>query len=478
MKEYQLFIDNEWREGGNGTLDIINPALGTITARVANANTEDLNFALASAQKGHEVWRQTPPKVRGSLLLRAADILESKIDTAAIATCHEQGKSAAEASGEFIRALETLRWSGEMAAELCAPIIMGGNRTMLPEPIGVVAAFTPWNYPAVISARKLAPALAAGCAVILKAAEESPASAVAIIEALQEAGIPAGVVGLIFGHPPMISKHLLSSKIVRTVTFTGSTQVGKQLAEQAAKNLQSCILELGGHAPVIIFDDADIQKTAELISEYKFESAGQSCNAPSRIFVQRPIYNDFVSAFKKVAKAIVVGNSEDKNTTMGPMIGQRAIDRMQRLTDDAILKGATVILGGAPLKGPGYFWPPTLISNVPSDALILIEEPFGPIIPIIAFDNIEEVTSQANKSNYGLASYIFTKSEDTQRKVIDQLHTGSVTVNMLMGVRADVINPGIKDSGYGYEGGIEGFRAFQTLKLVNNASATTFLHKG
>lgn len=467
-KLYKLFLDGEW-VSTDMTAKIVNPATNAEAAAVSLAGAIELDAALAAASRSFPAWQALPAARRGEILCNAADILQGKVENAALATCREQGKPVFEAKGEFVRAIETLRWNGENAERLCRPIPMDGERTKLPEPLGVVAAFTPWNYPAVISARKLAAPLATGCTVILKAAEESPACAVAIIEALAEAGIPKGVVNLVFGDPPFVSDHLMSSEAVRVVSFTGSTAVGKQLARKAAGNLQQCVLELGGHAPVLVFADTDLRKAAEEIAEYKFESAGQSCNAPSRIFVEKSAYAAFLEEFLSVTGRIVVGHGEDAKTTMGPMIGERAIRRMEHLLEDALQLGAKASEFQGDVPQGGYFWPPTILTEVSPEAKIMSEEPFGPIIPIIPFETLDEAIERANATDYGLAAYLFTKSEHTKRQVVSRLQVGSISINMLRGVRADVINPGIGNSGYGYEGGEEGFRAFQTLKLINGS---------
>jgi len=465
---YKLFLNGEWASTAS-KIGIINPATGEKVASVASAGIGELDIALNSARDAMSVWKTTSPSQRGAILSNAADILESKIASTALATCRELGKTVSEARDEIVRAIETLRWNGESAARLCRSISVQGHREMVPEPLGIVAAFVPWNYPAVLSARKLAPSLAAGCPVILKAAEDSPASAVAIVEALAEAGIPAGVVSLVFGDPPFISEHLMDCKDVRVVSFTGSTKVGKALAKKASNNLQQCVLELGGHAPVLVFADADLKQAAHEISKYKFECAGQSCNAPSRIFVERSAYPAFLKEFEKTLDQIVVGNGEDPKTTMGPMINAQAVARMERLKQDAIQKGASVHEYKGSVPAQGYFCSPAILTNVPDNADILREEPFGPILPIIPFDTVDDAINRANASEYGLAAYLFTSSSDTKLETTSRLRVGSISINMLRGVRADVINPGIRNSGYGYEGGDEGFRAFQNLKLVNRS---------
>lgn len=469
--KYNLFINGAWRSGCTAAdLALNNPATEEDFGRVAAASASDLDEALQAAQESYLGWSRRPAIERGELLIRAARILETKVEVAAAALSREQGKTMSEARGEYARAIETLEWNGSHAAELCAAIPLSEKRIIVPEPAGVVAAFTPWNYPAILNARKLSAALAAGCPVILKAAEETPSAGVYIIEALQEVGIPSGVVNLVFGSPPMISEHLLGSPTVRVLTFTGSTPVGKRLAKLAAENLQRCVLELGGHSPVIVFEDADISKTVSAISEYKFECAGQSCNAPSRILVARPIYQAFLAKLVEAAENIRVGAPDDSETEMGPMANVRRVAAMERLTRDAVDRGAKVETGGARLNQRGYYWAPTILTDVHPAARILHEEPFGPILTVAPFDTIDEAIRAANATEYGLASYFFSESAEVQKRMIGSLSAGVVSVNYLKGVSADAPNAGIHQSGYGYEGGVEGFRAFQNLKLVNVAS--------
>ncbi|SFK26749.1 NAD-dependent succinate-semialdehyde dehydrogenase [Bradyrhizobium sp. Gha] len=467
---FKLFIDGKWRSGANdAVVALVNPATAEEFGQVASASVSDLDDALKSAQLSLQRWSETPARERGASLVRAARILEGKIELAAAALSREQGKTLAEAKAEYARAAETLEWNGIHAEELSTAISIDQKRKIVPEAIGVVAAFTPWNYPAVLNARKLAAPIAAGCPVILKAAEETPSAAVYIVQALQEAGIPAGVVTLVFGSPPMISEHLLGSPIIRVLSFTGSTPVGKQLAKIAAVNLQRCVLELGGHSPVVVFEDADVAKAVSAISEYKFECAGQSCNAPNRILVARPIYREFLSKLVQTVERIRVGLPDDPESNMGPMANARRVEAMERLTKDAVERGARVESGGKRIERAGFYWAPTILSNVHPESQVLREEPFGPVLTVAPFDTIEEAIESANSTEYGLASYIFSNSPDVQQRMIRSLSAGTVSVNYLKGVSADAPIGGVKQSGYGYEGGVEGLRAFQNLKLVNTA---------
>ncbi|MES0076914.1 aldehyde dehydrogenase family protein [Mesorhizobium sp. M0058] len=465
---YQLFINGRWRAGSDATtLPVINPATEQVFGSVAAASASDLDEALASAERSRRSWSSRPAKERAEILVAGARILAAKVGDAAKDLSREQGKTIAEATGEYGRAVETLEWNATHAEELSAPVPAGPNRILVPEALGVVAAFTPWNYPAVLIARKLGPALAAGCPVILKGAEETPSAAVHFVEALRQAGIPDGVVNLVFGLPVQVSRHLLNSSIVKVLTFTGSTEVGKQLAKLAANNLQRCILELGGHSPVVVCEDADLAKAIPAITEYKFECAGQSCNAPSRILVAGTLYEEFLSGMIEAARKIKIGPPDEPATQMGPMANGRRIEAMQRLVKDAVERGARVETGGTRLDQPGFYWPPTIITRVPNDAKVLHDEPFGPILTVAPFDTIEEAIREANSTEYGLAAYLFTAAADAKQALIRGLSAGALSVNYLKGVSADAPYGGVKQSGYGYEGGEQGFRSFQSLKLVN-----------
>lgn len=466
--DYRLYIDGAWKGTSVGApIPLIDPATERQIGVVARASDADLEAALASSVASRTGWAAVPAAERGRMLCLAADLLAPRLNDAARALSDEQGKTIAEAAGEYQRALEALRWNGENADRLEQPIRIDDARVLQPEPIGIVAAFTPWNYPAVLNARKLAAALAAGCPVILKGAEETPSSAVFIIEALIEAGIPKGVVNLVFGDPPKISATLLASPDVRVMTFTGSTAVGRQLAAMAGTNLQRCVLELGGHSPVALFADADLDVALPAILDYKFECAGQSCNAPSRLLVEDAIYDEVLARIVDACKAITVGPGNDAATVMGPMANIRRIEAMERLTKDAVACGAKLLTGGSRLDRDGFFWSPTILAEVPESALVLTEEPFGPLLTVQRFSGVDEAITLSNSTSYGLASYFFTRSPEIEERMVRSLSSGSVSVNRIKGVSADAPNGGVNDSGYGYEGGVEGYRTFQNLKLIN-----------
>jgi succinate-semialdehyde dehydrogenase/glutarate-semialdehyde dehydrogenase len=401
------------------------------------------------------------------VLREAAARLEPRIPAAARVLCEEQGKTVREAESEFGRALETLRWNADHAESLCASQLLSEGRRVMPQAIGTVAAFAPWNYPAVLAARKLATALVVGCPVILKAAEEAPGAAEVLLRCLSEAGLPAGAASLLFGDPAAISAQLLDSDVVKAISFTGSTRVGRQLAEQAARRLQRCVLELGGHAPVLVFADADLKAAARAISDYKFECAGQSCNAPSRVYVQAPVYEAFLAELNAVVSALRVGPGTDPEVDMGPMASQRQVDRVARLVADAVDRGAVLCSSARQPDGMGFYMAPVVLRDVPAQAALLAEEPFGPVLPVMPFDTPEQAVELANATRYGLAAYVFTSSARMREEVVHGLRAGVVGVNLLKGAAPDAPLNGVDDSGYGCEGGLEGARSFQFLKLIN-----------
>jgi succinate-semialdehyde dehydrogenase/glutarate-semialdehyde dehydrogenase len=468
MSDVQLFIDGVWRDGSaGGGADFVNPATEECIGRVAHAGEVDVAAAIDAAEMAFLGWRDTEPAQRAGFLRCAAKLIEERSETAAIALTREQGKTLAESRAEFTRVVHTLEWHADAALGVeQARSATDRSVSVLPEPIGVVGAFTPWNYPAVIIARKLGAALAAGCSIVLKAAEETPSTAAFLIATLEEAGLPRGVVNLVFGKPPAISAQMLDSPIIRAFSFTGSTSVGKQLAGRAARSLKRCVLELGGHAPVLVFGDADLDATVKAVAAYKFECAGQSCNAPSRIYVQEFLYERFVEAFAEAARGLCLGDGLDPSTDMGPMANPRRLAATKRLTDDARSDGARIVTGGERIRRPGYFWPPTVLVDVPDTAALMHEEPFGPVAPISRFSTFDEAIACANATVYGLAAYVFTRSNDTAEMAARAIAAGSVGINELEGVPPDVGIAGIKDSGYGYEGGHLGIEAFLNLKVV------------
>jgi len=474
MRRIELFIAGAWRQGGK-PLSVLNPADERAVAEVATATAAELDAALAAAASAFPRWRAATAAERGQVLVRGAAILCANAQRWARALTEENGKTLVESLGEIGRAVETLQWFGEAATRIEGKIAAGRapgqTRLLQPQPLGVVAAFTAWNFPAVLVARKLGGALAAGCSVVLKAAEEAPSIASRIVGALAEAGLPSGVVNLVFGDPPAISRHLLASPIVRKLSFTGSTAVGKELAALAAPDLKRCTFELGGHAPAIVAADADLDKAVALTLAGKFGSAGQSCVAPSRLYVHRSLYDAFTERFVAAAKAIVVGEGTEQGVRMGPLANPRRLAAMERLTADAVERGARLLLGGQRLPRKGWFFPPTVLADVPEDALVMNEEPFGPIVPLSAFDDLDEAYARANRLPYAFAAYLFTRSLQTASEATERLEASNFGINQLAPSLPDVPVGGLKHSGYGYEGGMEGLAEFMHWRLVNQSFA-------
>jgi len=459
--------------GSRELLPITNPADETVVGSLVCASLEDIRDALVAAEGARQSWREHPPVERGAILTRAAGLMRGRIKENSELLTLEQGKTLAESETEWDRAIETFEWHGREAERLNATTAFQtsrGKRSVVPEPMGVAAAFTPWNYPAVIIARKLSAALVAGCPVILKAAEETPNTALAVASALFDAGLPRDVLQLLFGRPAEISSALLASPIVRVMSFTGSTAVGKHLGRMAAEHLIRHVLELGGHSPVVISGDADIESAATAIAAYKYDCAGQSCNAPSRVFIERTGYDDFVAAFVEISQKIEIGEGWQPQVNMGPMANARRMQAMENLVSDAKARGGRTVCGGKRLPRPGYFFPPTVLLDVPESAKISVDEPFGPVLPITPVDTIDEGVRRANANPYGLASYVFTGDPKVAIEIALQLEAGSVGVNQMKGVPPDASVAGIKDSGYGYEGGVAGVEAFQNRKLVSGVN--------
>lgn len=386
----------------------------------------------------------------------------------------EQGKTLAESSLEFSITAETLDWyaaEGRRAYGRVIPASQPGARQLvLPEPIGPVAAFTPWNFPALLPARKVAAALAAGCTVVLKPSEETPASSIGLAQALADAGLPDGALNVVFGVPSEVSTHLIRSPIIRKVHFTGSTSGGRQLALLAAEGLKPCTLELGGHAPVLVFDDADLDMTVAACIQGKTRNAGQVCTSPTRFLVQRGIYDDFVRRFGKAMDGLVVGPGLDPSSQMGALANRRRLDAMEELTADAIGGGGRLVAGGHRAHGTGFFWRPSLVADVPASAKAMEIEPFGPLAFVRPFSTLEEALVEANRLPYGLAAYALTSSAATAVAVSDELQAGGVGINSFSVSNTEAPFGGVKDSGYGAEGGPEGLQAFMHLKYVNHVT--------
>ena len=468
----RMYIAGEWCQGATGrTAPIVNPATGEVIGEVPLATTADLDRALDAAAEGFRAWRDIPIARRTAILHAAADLLTERAPEVGRTMTLEQGKPLAEATGEVRRVADTLRWHADDARRAYGRIIPSAPGTVLSvrrEPVGPVAAFVPWNFPAGGPMRKISSALSAGCSIVIKASEETPATAMELVRCFADAGLPAGVLNLVFGEPAEVSAHLIASPVTRLVAFTGSVPVGKLLAAEAGKHMKPSLMELGGHAPVIVCADADPVKAARRAAQAKFVNAGQVCTSPSRFLVHESLAGEFTAEFVKAAEALVVGDGLAEGTTMGPLANERRLKSLERLTADAVARGAKVLTGGERLDRPGYFFAPTVLTDIPEDADLLHEEPFGPIAPIMPFIDLDEALRTANALPYGLAAYGFTDSAATAEKLSAELEAGILSINHCGGSVHEAPSGGVKDSGYGREGGPEALDAYLVTKRVSH----------
>lgn len=449
-----LFIDGGWVPGaGNKTLDVANPATGETIGTVAHASKADLDRALKAAEKGFAAWKKVSAFDRSKVLRKAGELMRARADEIGKIMTMEQGKPVIEAKMEAMAAADIMDWFAEEARRTYGRVIParaeGVYQLVVKEPVGPVAAFTPWNFPINQAVRKCSAALAAGCSIILKGPEETPASCAALVKVYEDAGVPAGVVNLVFGVPAEISEYLIPHPTIRKVTFTGSTAVGKHLAMLAGQHMKRITMELGGHAPAIVFEDADVDKAVKLLSGAKFRNAGQVCVSPTRFLVHETIYERFVDGFVAAAKAVKVGDGMDKDTQMGPLANPRRVDAMQGFVADAVAKGAKLRTGGARIGNKGNFFEPTVLTDVPMEARIMSEEPFGPIAPIARFRAFDEVVQEANRLPYGLAAYAYTSSAKTAGAIGAAFESGMVSINHHGLALPEVPFGGVKDSGFG-----------------------------
>jgi succinate-semialdehyde dehydrogenase/glutarate-semialdehyde dehydrogenase len=468
-----LFLNGEWRDAlAKESLEIINPATEEVIGKVSHARKEDLDIALNAAEKAFNSWKNVSAYERSKILRKAADIVRSKADEIATLMTLEQGKPLVEAKMETMGAADSIDWYAEEGRRAYGRIIpsrapQGVYQFVFKEAVGVVAAFTPWNFPLNQVVKKVAAAFAAGCTAIVKGPEETPASVAELIKAFDEAGMPKGSINLVYGIPAEISEYLIAHPIVRKVTFTGSTAVGKLLASLAGTHMKRVTMELGGHSPAIVCEDADVKAAVKILSANKFRNAGQVCISPTRFLVHDSVYEEFVDGFVEQAEALNVGNGLDEGVKMGPLAHDRRLTAIEGFVSDAVENGAKVLTGGKRKGNKGYFFEPTVMTNVSNDARIMNEEPFGPLAPINSFSSIDEVIEEANRLNYGLAAYAYTNSAKTAQDLGQAIESGQVSINHHGLGLVDTPFGGVKDSGYGSEGGPEGLDAYMTTKLVS-----------
>ena len=470
----QLFIDGHWRDGAAArSLPVVNPATGAVMGQVACAETADLEEVAAAALRGFAVWRQTSAFERYKIMRRAAQLLRDRVERVASLMTLEQGKPLAEARMEVLAGADTIDWFAEEGRRAYGRVIPARlpdvYQLVVKEPVGPVAAFTPWNFPINQVVRKLSAALAAGCSIVVKAPEETPASPAELIRAFIDAGVPAGSVNLVYGDPAHISSYLIAHPAIRKISFTGSTPVGKQLAAMAGLHMKRMTMELGGHAPVVIFDDADVALAAKTMAASKFRNAGQVCVSPTRFLVQEGVYKDFVAQFVMHAEKLQVGNGMDTGVGMGPLANPRRMAAMENLIADAQQQHGQVKTGGQRLGSTGNFWSPTVITELPTTARVMSEEPFGPMALINPFATFDDAVREANRLPFGLAAYAWTRSARTAQQIAASVETGMITINHLGLGMPETPFGGVKDSGYGSEGGTEALEAYLNPKFVSQA---------
>jgi succinate-semialdehyde dehydrogenase/glutarate-semialdehyde dehydrogenase len=467
--ELKLYIGGEWKTAGGAP--VINPHDESVLGTVPHATRSDLDNALAAAEQGFRVWSRTSPAKRAEMICAATKLMRERIEGMAYAMTLEQGKPIAQSRLEILRGCEIMEWDAQEGRRVYGRIIPsepGMRHSVLRQPIGVVAAFSPWNFPMSSPARKVGGALSAGCSIILKASEETPAGAVQLVQAFHDARLPAGVLNLVFGKPSDISEYLIPQPSVRLVTFTGSVPVGKHLSAMAGAHMKPVIMELGGHSPVIVCDDVDPVSTAATSAIGKSRNAGQVCVSPTRFFVEDKIYDQFTASFAEKAAAMKVGNGLDPANQMGPLANERRIAAMEMFVADATEKGARVAAGGSRIGNRGYYFPLTVLADVPDDARAMHEEPFGPLALLSRVRSLDEAIEKANSVPYGLAGYAFTNSARNADRLADGVEVGNPSINHLVASSAETPFGGVKDSGIGREGGVEGLLCYTVAKNVSH----------
>lgn len=468
----QLFIANQWQDASDGkTLAVLNPATNAEIGRVAHATKEDLDRAVEAAQRGFQIWRDMLAVERNKIMRKAAGLVRERTNAIAEILTQEQGKPLAEAKTELAVAADTIEWFADESLRVYGRIVpsrthLSMRQMVVRDPVGPVAAFTPWNFPITQVVRKVSAALAAGCSMVVKAPEETPASPAALIQAFADAGLPSGVLGLVYGDPAEISSHLIAHPMIRKITFTGSTPIGKQLASLAGKHMKRMTMELGGHAPFIVAEDADLALAIKVASQTKFRNAGQVCISPSRFLVHKSVAAEFAAGLAQHAQSIRLGNGLSEGTQMGPLANTRRLGAIEKMTDDAVKRGAVLLAGGSRQSDLGNFWQPTVLSNVPVDALAFNDEPFGPLAVIRSYDTLEAAIEEANRLPFGLASYAFTRSLKHADLMARRIEAGMLWINSPAAPSPELPFGGMKDSGYGSEGGPEALENYFNVRSI------------
>tara|TARA_Y100000590_G_scaffold76231_1_gene84353 strand:+ start:6117 stop:7559 length:1443 start_codon:yes stop_codon:yes gene_type:complete len=472
--KFGQFIDGKWIQSENKeTYDVINPATEEVIGKASKASPADVDKALKSAEKGFEVWRKISPWQRSYIIRKIADLMRAKKEVFAKWLSLEVGKPFAEGIAEVGSAADIFEWNSEETKRIYGQTVESRFENtrvhVYYQPVGVVAALVPWNFPIVLASRKISTALAAGCSVICKPDVITPGCIMEMMNLMNEAGVPQGVVNLLSGDPPSISSQLISSNIVKKVSITGSTRVGKLILKQAADKVQRVTMELSGHSPFIVFDDVDVKKVTDMAIAAKFRNNGQVCISPSRFYIHENKKDEFTKSFVEKTKKLKIGNGLDKGVQLGPMTTKKRLDELEELVEITKKEGANVLCGGKRPSGfnKGYFYEPTVFDNVKDNFTIMKQEPFGPLVPITTFKDYDEVIERANKHDLGLASYIFTNSMEKAHKTSELMETGVVAVNTPVVAIAEAPFGGIKQTGYGREGGSMGIKDYLNIKYTH-----------
>tara|TARA_B100000941_G_scaffold215975_1_gene158982 strand:- start:4914 stop:6353 length:1440 start_codon:yes stop_codon:yes gene_type:complete len=472
--KFGQFINGNWvKSSGGETYDVINPANEEIIGKASKANKKDIDLVLQSAQKGYEIWKNTSPWERSKIIRKISDVIRGKKDVLAKWLTLEVGKPLAESTGEVLGAADIFEWSSEEAKRIYGETLQGRSPDtkihVYYQPVGVVAALVPWNFPITLASRKISTALSAGCSVIVKPDVITPGAVMELVNICHEAGVPPGVVNLLSGDPSFISDSLLSSSVVKKVSITGSTRVGKIILKKAAEKVQRVTMELSGHSPFIVFDDVDLEKVTDIAIFAKFRNNGQVCISPSRFYIHENKKDDFTNLMIKKTKRLIIGNGMEKKVSLGPLTTKKRLDEIEELVEITKKEGAKVLYGGKKPSGfnKGFFYEPTIFDNVKDDFTIMKTEPFGPLIPILSFKDFDDVVERANNNDLGLASYIYTNNLEKAHKASDLMETGTVAVNTGVVALPEAPFGGIKQTGYGREGGSMAIKDYLNIKYTH-----------
>jgi len=473
-EKFGQFINGKWQKSlGGETYDVINPATEEVIGKASKANKQDIDLCLKSAKKGFEIWKNTSPWERSKIIRKISDLMRKKNDVLAKWLTLEVGKPLAEASGEANGSADIFEWSSEEAKRIYGETLQGRTQDtkihVYYQPVGVVAALVPWNFPITLASRKISTALSAGCSVIVKPDVITPGCIMELVNICHEAGVPPGVINLLSGDPAFISDQLLSSDIIKKVSITGSTRVGKLILKKAAEKVQRVTMELSGHSPFIVFDDVDLNKVADMAIFAKFRNNGQVCISPSRFYIHESKKNAFTKLIVEKTMKLKIGNGMNKETVLGPLTTQKRLNELETLVETTKKEGAKVLCGGKRPAGfnKGYFFEPTVFDNVKDNFTIMNEEPFGPLVPILSFKDFDEVVERANNNDLGLASYIYTNNLEKAHRASESMETGTVCVNTAVVALPEAPFGGIKQTGYGREGGSMAIKDYLNIKYTH-----------